>query len=99
MFRNLTQDDYSELLTLDSAIYPTDFPVTPSILNTWFKKNPEFGMVHEKDSAVLGYFIVIPLNKEGWSKIISGELEECDLDESCIFDVDSDKERISSIST
>jgi len=90
--RAIKKEDYSLLLSLDKAVYPTSNPVTPEILDKWFAKNPEFGMIYEENSKVLGLSIVIPLNLSGWKKLIEGELAEADLGPKTIFDNSRDKE-------
>jgi len=91
-YRTISKEDYSKLLELDKKVYPTDDPVTPEILDQWFRNNPEFGMIFEENGEISGMCIVIPLNKNGWNKLISGELLESDLNEDTIFDNNRDSE-------
>jgi hypothetical protein len=92
-FRPINQKDYPKLLELDKKVYPTDNPVTSEILNKWYKKNPEFGMIFEDDNGNLeGMCITIPLNKKGWNKLINGKLAEADLDSKTLFNNLRDKE-------
>jgi hypothetical protein len=87
-YRRITKQDYPKILELDKKVYPTRNPVTTNILDQWFLKNPEFGMIFENN----GVFIAIPLNKNGWNKLISGNLSESDLDSKTIFNNSRDKE-------
>jgi hypothetical protein len=83
--RRINKQDYNKLLELDKKVYPTDNPVTPKILDSWFQNNPEFGMIFEEAGKMKGICIAIPLN-ENWIDLISGNLTEADLDKSTIFD-------------
>merc|ERR1712113_780405 len=65
---------------------PTDHPVTLSILMTWYRKHPEFGMIYEKDGQVVGVCIVIALTAEGWQKLTNGNIAEAAVGEEHIFD-------------
>jgi len=92
-FRSISKKDYELLLKLDRKVYPTDNPVTSEILSNWYKKNPEFGMIFEDDKGELeGVCISIPLNKNGWNKLINGKLSEADLNSKTLFDNSRDKE-------
>ncbi len=67
--------------------------MTSEILSNWYKKNPEFGMIFEDDKGELeGVCISIPLNKNGWNKLINGKLSEADLNSKTLFDNSRDKE-------
>lgn len=90
-FRQINQKDYKKLLELDKKVYPTDAPVTPDILNSWYQNNPEFGIIFEADNQTKGMCIAIPLNESGWNKLINGELAESELDSSTIFKSGRDK--------
>jgi hypothetical protein len=101
--RSITKDDFPLLLALDKKVYPTNSPVTGSILNKWFKKNPEFGIIIENqsvsksnvlggNSTISGVGIFVPLNLNGWKKLIAGELSESNLDDKTIFDVKRDNQ-------
>lgn len=89
--RPITSNDYGLILQQDKAVYPTDSPVTKEVIQTWYAKNPEFGMIFEEDGKIVGDFIVVPLNKEGWEKLINGELAEAYC-KDYIFDNSKDKE-------
>ncbi|MCX6814262.1 MAG: hypothetical protein NTY20_01235 [Candidatus Aenigmarchaeota archaeon] len=89
--RPIQKADYALLLELDRKVYPTRSPVTPKILDKWYQRNPEFGLVYEKGNSVCGMCSTIPLNAEGWTGLINGELAESDLDARTIFDNSRDK--------
>lgn len=84
--RNINEKDFDSILKLDKQVYPTENPVTKKILKKWYSKNPEFGLIYEKNESVSGLCIAIPLNKSGWEKLVLGNISEADLDESLIFD-------------
>ena len=83
--RPIKKEDYELLLELDRKVYPTDDPVTPNILDNWFAKNPEFGMIYENEG-IDAISIVIPLNKKGWDGLTSGDLSEADMKDDLIYD-------------
>jgi len=92
IYRQLTEADYDKVIELDRKVYPTSYPLTPKILGHWHQRNPEFGMVFEKNGKLEGMLISVPLNKKGWQKLIKGELAEADLTSETIFDNSRDKE-------
>lgn len=91
-YRKITKKDYAKLLELDKKVYPTDDPVTPEILDKWYQRNPEFGMIFEDKGNLEGVLIAIPLNKKGWKNLISGKLQESNLNSETIFDNTKDHE-------
>jgi len=90
--RAMEETDHQLLLELDKKAYPTDSPVTSEILNTWYAKNPEFGIIFEDSDGIAGMCIAIPLNMNSWKKLVSGELDESDLGKDSIFDNLKDNE-------
>lgn len=92
LVRTITKKDYKFLLELDKKVYPTESPVTSKILDNWYKKNPEFGIMFTDKGKIKGMLVAIPLNKLGWTKLITGKLAESDLDAKTIFDNARDKE-------
>jgi len=88
--RPITKEDYKLLLQLDIKVYPTDNPVSSEILDQWFQNNPEFGMIFEENTEVKGMLIIIPLTKDGWTKLINGNLAEADLNGDVIFNIERD---------
>jgi len=78
--RPITAKDYKFILELDKKVYPTKSPVTSKILAQWYSKNPEFGLIYEEDRKIVGVCIAIPLNRQGWIKLINGEISESDID-------------------
>lgn len=89
--RTIIKNDYKKLLELDKKVYPTDIPVKPEILNSWYQNNPEFGIIFEDNDKISGMCIAIPLNESGWKKLVQGELAESQLDSSTIFKSGRDK--------
>ncbi len=83
--RAIKKKDYSLILKLDKAVYPTNTPVTKLIIKEWYKNNPEFGLVFEENNKIVGVCIIIPLNKKGWDEFTNGKLNESQLKEEKIF--------------
>ncbi|KAF0735161.1 hypothetical protein Ae201684P_002472 [Aphanomyces euteiches] len=79
--RPITKADYAALIQSDVELYPTDNPLTPSVLSKWFLRHPEFGMIYES----FGCCIFVPLVPQTWQKFIDKEIEEVDLVDG-IFD-------------
>lgn len=101
MWRPICKDDYPLLLTLDKKLYPTDSPVTEEILDVWFARNPEFGMVFcdrtEAASPIAqtrpsGFFVCIPLCKSAWERLVAGKMAESDIQNEDVFDGSRDSE-------
>ncbi len=90
--RKIEEKDFELILETDKKLYPTDSPVTKETIRSWYIKNPEFGMIFEKDLSLIGNCIIIPLNKNGWKGLIEGKLKESDLTERYIFANSRDKE-------
>lgn len=90
--KSIRKEDYKLLLELDRKVYPTDSPVTSAILDQWYQRNPEFGMIYQEKGRILGLGIAIPLNARAWKKLINGELAESELNSETIFDNSKDNE-------
>ncbi|MBS3092929.1 hypothetical protein J4466_05940 [Candidatus Pacearchaeota archaeon] len=90
--KTIRKENYRVLLELDKKVYPTDSPVTPRVLDQWYQRNPEFGMVYREKGKIVGLGIAIPLNAKAWKRLINGELAESDLNSETIFDNSKDKE-------
>src|SRR3989304_2822432 len=88
----LREHEFSWLLGKDLEIYPTDKPVTESVLRNWYVRNPEFGITFREGSKIIGTNITIPLNKKGWQGLIEGKLLESDCKDKYIFDCEKDCE-------
>lgn len=87
--RSIQQEDFIKILKSDAEVYPTSTPVTTQLFNTWFSKHPEFGMIYTNDKQeLLACCIIIPCNKEGFEKLISGKKNESELSVLDIFSVD-----------
>ena len=90
--RAIELKDINLILEIDKKVYPTDSPVTKEIIQGWYARNPEFGMIFEKNNKTVGTFVIIPLNKESWAKLVNGELKESEMTQKTIFDNATDKE-------
>ena len=88
----LRENEFSWLLEKDKEIYPTDKPVTDSVLKNWYVRNPEFGITFRERHKIIGANIIIPLNKQGWKGLIDGRLLESDCKDKFIFDNNKDSE-------
>lgn len=88
----LKKNEYSWLLEKDKEIYPTDKPVTESVLKNWYVRNPEFGITFREGRKIIGVNVIIPLNKQGWEGLIDGRLLESDCKDNFIFDDKNDGE-------
>jgi deoxyhypusine synthase len=84
--------DFKLILETDKKLYPTSSPVTESIIQSWYIRNPEFGMIFEKDNKIAGMCIIIPLNKENWQKLTDGKLKKSEMTPATIFDNSKDEE-------
>lgn len=92
ILRAIKPSDFNLLLEMDKNVYPTSFPVTREIIKNWYVRNPEFGMIYEKEGKIAGIMLIIPLNKESWKKLINGKLKESEMNNKTIFDNKKDKE-------
>jgi len=90
--RQITPKDYNLILELDKKVYPTSKPVTKEVIASWYIRNPEFGMIFCENGKIEGVFVVIPLNKESWNRLINGNLKEAEMTDKTIFDNLKDKE-------
>jgi hypothetical protein len=90
--RAVTPKDYDLILELDKKVYPTKNPVTKKIIDRWYANNPEFGLIYETEGVIDGICIAIPLNNEGWNKLIDGKINESEIDSKHLFDINSTKE-------
>jgi hypothetical protein len=90
--RLINKKDYAFLLELDKKVYPTDSPVTKEVIEQWYQNNPEFGFIFHEKEKIKGVCVGIPLNKNGWEKLISGNLLESELDSKTIFNNSRDSE-------
>lgn len=90
--RTIQKNDFKRILSFDNRVYPTKHPVTPSIMESWYTNNPEFGMVYELGGRTVGVCAFVPLKSSSWEKIINGKLSESSLNEKDIFDSKKDNE-------
>lgn len=90
--RAIEPRDIELILKLDKQVYPTSSPVTKETIQSWYIRNPEFGIVFEKEGKTVGLMIIIPLNKESWLKLINGKLKESEMTTKTIFNNEKDKE-------
>jgi len=92
LVRPIDRSDYPRLFELDRAVYPTASPVTEDVVDQWYRRNREFGMIFpgEAPGSISGLFIVIPLSQEGWDNLITGKLTEAQMKDDMIFDPQRD---------
>ena len=87
----IKKEEYKLLLKLDKKVYPTANPINKKILNNWYTKNPEFGIMFKEKGKLQGVCAAIPLTEKGWKKLTRGKLAEAELKENTIFDNKRDR--------
>ena len=90
ILRQIRRKDMHLILTLDKKVYPISSPVNENVLCQWYARNPEFGMIYEKNGKIIAVCVVIPLNAKAWNKFVDGKLSEAQLAGKCIFDSSKD---------
>ena len=90
--QKIQEKDFELILQIDKKVYPTSSPVTKDIIKSWYTKNSEFGMIFQDKNKIVGNFIVIPLNKNGWERLIKCKLKESQMNSRVIFDNSRDRE-------
>lgn len=92
IMRPIKKEDFKLLLKLDKKVYPSKTLVTTKNLSEWYSKNPEFGLIYEKNYKIAGLCAAIPLNSISWRKLVNGNLTESNLSIDDIFDNSKDDE-------
>jgi D-3-phosphoglycerate dehydrogenase len=88
----INKSDYKRILRFDNIVYPTADSVTPAIMESWYIKNPEFGMVYKLGGRPVGVWAIVPLKRSGWKKVINGELSESNISQKDVFNIQKDDE-------
>ena len=83
--RPITAKDFEFIIDLDKKVYPLSGLITKKVISQWFVRNPEYGMIFEDEGKIVGVCIIIPLNREGWEKMVKGKLFEFEVREKDIF--------------
>lgn len=89
--RSYKKNDHKLILEQDKQVYPTVKPVTTVIINNWYARNPEFGMIYEIADKTVGTCAIVPLNRRSWEKLLNG-MPEADLCSKDVFNIRKDKE-------
>lgn len=87
--------DYEYVLTADRLVYPTSSPLELQVLQTWYTRHAEFGLIYRSKSdpnVIVGNCLVVALKPHAWRELTSGHLKECELTTDCIFNNDTDDE-------
>mmetsp|Transcript_51985 Transcript_51985/g.105906 ORF Transcript_51985/g.105906 Transcript_51985/m.105906 type:complete len:237 (-) Transcript_51985:19-729(-) len=89
-----SSDAISCLLRADAELYPCGSPCTVETVRSWYQNpgNEEFAQVFERNGTMVGMCVVIPLSRKGWEELISGVRSEAEIDGTCSFSADRDKE-------
>lgn len=75
----IDEKELRQILSLDRQTYATDRCVSFKVCNAWLKKNPEIIYAIKLNEQVVGFFSFLPLTEKAYQKILSGEINECDL--------------------
>lgn len=90
--RPYKQSDYKQILEQDKRVYPTTKPVSQNVINSWYVRNPEFGMMYEIGGKVVGTCAIVPLNRQSWESLLKGKIGESDLSRKTVFNNQKDRE-------
>ncbi len=75
----IDENELRQVLSLDRQTYVADRCVSFRVCNAWLKKNPEIVCALKLNEQVVGFFSFLPLTERAYAKILSGEMNECDL--------------------
>jgi hypothetical protein len=84
--RPLTENDCLDLLRSDQAFYPSPSPVTMETMSTWYRRNPDFGLVFSEGIEKVGIIAYVPLTMKSCNELQLGRLKESQLQEGALFD-------------
>lgn len=66
---------------LNDKVYPKEWHVSPDILKKILQKNPEIYRILKTAEGVKGMYSLFPLNKEAYTAILEGQLDEYEIGE------------------
>ncbi|KAI8620168.1 hypothetical protein BC830DRAFT_1100563 [Chytriomyces sp. MP71] len=91
----LRDQDLLDVLHHDSAVYPTDSPLSLEVLADWIQAAPQFafrfqarsGQRYDEPSSApaMGLFVAVALTTDAWRSFIAGNLREADLHTEALF--------------
>ncbi len=90
--RPYKKKDHKLILEQDIRIYPTSNSVSPTTIDNWYTRNPEFGMIYEIGNKTVGTCVIVPLNRQSWKDLVNGKIFESDLNQKSIFNNKKDSE-------
>ena len=74
-------EDIESMLSLNDKIYPKEWHVPPEYIKEIMLRNPEVYKVLKASDGVKGIYGLFPLNKEDYTAVLEGKLEENEVGE------------------
>lgn len=74
-------EDTEGILSLNNQIYPKEWHVSPAYIKEIMLRNPEVYKILKTPAGVKGIYGLFPLNKEDYTAILEGKLEEDEVGE------------------
>ena len=74
-------EDIESMLSLNDKIYPKEWHVPPEYMKEIMLRNPEVYKILKTTDGVKGIYGLFPLNKEDYSAVLEGKLEEDEVGE------------------
>ena len=69
-------EDIESMLSLNDKIYPKEWHVSPEYIKEIMLRNPEVYKILKTSDGVKGIYGLFPLNKEDYTAVLEGKLEE-----------------------
>ena len=69
-------EDIESMISLNDKIYPKEWHVPPEYIKEIMLRNPEVYKILKTTDGVKGIYGLFPLNKEDYSAVLEGKLEE-----------------------
>ena len=69
-------EDIESMISLNEKIYPKEWHVPPEYMKEIMLRNPEVYKVFKTSAGVKGIYGLFPLNKEDYTAVLEGKLEE-----------------------
>ena len=83
-------EDIESMLSLNDKIYPKEWHVSPEYIKEIMLRNPEVYKILKTSDGVKGIYGLFPLNKEDYTAVLEGKLEEDEVG-NYILEYDSPK--------
>jgi predicted house-cleaning noncanonical NTP pyrophosphatase (MazG superfamily) len=74
-------EDIESMLSLNDKIYPKEWHVSPAYIKEIMLRNPEVYKIVKTSAGVKGIYGLFPLNKEDYTAVLEGKLEEDEVGE------------------